>query len=101
MLTDTAKPKRRSHPHDFRQSLSEWEESVFIASDHFVLSPRLGVGEYQRVEVASWPEVKTHLSGMPQPDRVFVYAVTVAGRSTLLNGDRMRNGRWDQLWRSR
>jgi hypothetical protein len=81
--------------------LAEWEESVFIAADHFVLARRLGVGEYERVEVATWPEVKTHLSGMARPDRVFIYAVTAEGRSTLLNGDRMRNGRWDLLWRSR
>jgi hypothetical protein len=65
------------------------------------LARRTGVGEYQRVELATWPEVKTHLSGAPEPDRVFIYAVTAQGRSTLLNGDRMRNGRWDELWRSR
>jgi hypothetical protein len=58
MLIDTAKHRQRPHPHDFWQSLAQWEEAVFVAADHFVLSRRTGIGEYEQVELASWPEVK-------------------------------------------
>jgi hypothetical protein len=81
------------------QSLGEFEEAVFCAASHFVLSRRVGIGQYERIEVRTSPEARALLAAAPQPDRVFVYAVTAEGRSTLLNGARMRSGRWDQLWR--
>jgi hypothetical protein len=93
----TAAAKKRPQPHDFTQSLDQFEEAVFVNADHFVLARRLGVGEYYQMQCKTWPEVKALIDHV-NIDQIFIYAVTAEGRSTLLNGARMRNGRWDQLW---
>lgn len=95
--TALAEGAARPDPHDFKLSREDWESAVFINASHFVLSRRLGIGEYSRVEFATWPEVLAAMATAPQPERIFLYAVTEAGRSVNLNGP-LYPEHWSALW---
>jgi hypothetical protein len=59
---------KRPDPHDFSQSREAWEESVFINARYFALNLRRGVGDYARMELATFAEVEAQLAIEPEPD---------------------------------
>ena len=102
MATKTARAKpqsdQRPSAHDFAQDLASWESSIFINADYFVVGHRVGVGQYERVELKTWPEVKIELLAAPRGRRLLIYSITASGRSVCLNGPKLTSGHWDALW---